>query len=175
MSREIDDERFLNVFRELDDPSTQTLTTDDLAEEFDIHQRTVQNYMNRLEDEGRLVLARDGKPKHWRLDEDEPQEPLLDERIIAARRRGKKLNRLSTSGFMVSVGLLAASAIVMSNQAYAQFLGIDIPLVTSEASGLAALTGVAATGVFLLTFVGFIAGYALPRYVEWKIDTKKDQ
>ena len=75
---------------------------------------------------------------------------------------------------MVSVGLLAASAIVMSNQAYAQHLGINVPSITTEASGIAALTGVVATGFFLLTFLGYTAEYALPRIVEWWIESRDE-
>ena len=106
------DEDVLNVFRELDEPYEDTLTTDELTEELPVEKRAVQDYVKDLESKNRLVLEYEGKPDHWRLSRTEPSDPAYDKRLGKAKRWGNKAKFIFNWTTLFGIGILAAVGII---------------------------------------------------------------
>lgn len=164
-----DDERVLNVFRERF-PYDQTLTTEEVAEELSVHQRTAQNYVNDLHEKNRLVLDSEGKPNHWRLAETEPVEPVYSAPLANAKRRGKQAAKVGRLLFLVAVSTLAAAGLVTSNHIYANAVGVYLPLFDTGAASTAVITGVLGSVLFGVAAVALLVSVTLPRVAEWYLD-----
>jgi hypothetical protein len=170
MPGEIDAERILNVFRQLQNPHNDTLTTQDLEKELPVEKRTVQKYVKELEQEDRLVLAKEGKPNQWQLADIEPSNPVYDPRLGKAKRLGNLAHKLGLELFFVGVGVMAGVGVVMSNQQIASVFGIGLPLGGTTDPLAGAIMGFLASLAFLLSFLSYVTALTLPRIVEWWLD-----
>lgn len=171
MSKQVDPESLLNTFRkQLDDPRNETLTTDDLTNEFDVGKRTMQGYVQELESEGRLVIEAEGKPNHWRLAKSEPTEPVYDLRVGKAKRWANKSRMAGTWAFMCGVSLLAGAGLITSNFTLGVATGVTIPFVDGQDVLIGGLFGILGTVLFLFSFIFFIAAICIPRYVKWEVN-----
>jgi hypothetical protein len=170
MPRDVDADRVLNVFRELESPHDETLTTDDLVEERPVKKRAVQKYVRELEQDDRLVVAVEGKPNHWRLPEIEPTDPVYDRRLGKAKRLGNQARKVGDWLFLGGVAVLASVGLVMSNQRMADLFGVQFPLVGSTDPLAAAIIGFFGSFAFLTSFLAYVTAIALPRIVKWWIE-----
>lgn len=159
----------LNVFRKRH-PEKETLTTDDLAEALSVENRTAQNYVRRLEDEGHLVLQAEGKPNHWRLADNEPKEPVYVEELAIAKRRGNQALELGKNLFIVGIGVLAAAGLITSNHLFAEAFNIYLPVIDADAASTAVVVGVFGSLLFGGAFIARGVGFLLPKVVRWKIE-----
>lgn len=171
MSKGADDEEILNVFREkLEDPHSDTLTTDDLAEELDVVSRTAQDYVRTLEQDNHLVLESEGKPNHWQLADTEPSEPVYDPRLAKAKRRANMAHIVGNWSVLIGIAVYASVGFITSNHVFTDVVGMSLPLIDGQDAVIAALTGFSGSFLFLVAFVAYTAAAAIPRLVEWWID-----
>lgn len=158
----------LNYFRK---QHPETVTTDDIAEEFDRTPRAAQNYVNHLQERGRIVVKKDGKPKHWALSEFEPTEPEYDPRLVRAKRWGNIARRLANLMLVPGIGFAGAAGVVQSNYFFAYMAGVTIPFLrVDSAIFLATLFGVVGTGLVIFAGFAYLVAAAGPRYVAWRLD-----
>ena len=169
MSTQLHDERVLNVFRERY-PEEETLTTEDLAEELSVHQRTAQNYVNDLANKGCLVLVSEGKPNHWSLSDTEPVDPVYNTQLAKAKRWGNQAAEFGELTFVLGVGALAAAGLVTSNHIFAEVADLYIPLLDTSAASTAVITGMIGSLLFAAASIALLFSVAVPRIVEWHID-----
>ena len=151
-------------------PQTETLTTDDIADEFSVTQRTAQNYVKALAEKDRVILESGGKPNHWKLAETEPSEPVYDVRLAKAKRWANRAAKVGRLAMLLGLSILASAGLITSNHIYAESIGVYIPFVTTDTASTAVLTGVAGSAIFAIAFVTLLFSVALPRVVEWYID-----
>lgn len=166
------DEEVLNVFRELDEPYEDTLTTDELTEELPVQRRTVQSYVKDLEGKNRLVLEHEGKPNHWRLARTEPSEPMYDPRLGKAKRWGNKAKYVGNWTTLFGVAILAAVGIITSNHVFSAVADIGLPMSSAQTAITAGLTGILGSGLFLIGFAAYAFSFSVPLLAEWWINGK---
>ena len=164
------DRDVLNVFRELEDPHEDTLTTDDLVEQLPVKRRAVQNYVRDLEKENRLVLEQEGKPNHWRLAKTEPSEPVYDAQIGKAKRWGNKAKFVGNWSTMFGIAILAAAGIITSNRIFSIVTDVGVLIPDAQTTVTAGLVGVGGSLLFLIGFIAYVVSFSLPRVVEWWIN-----
>lgn len=170
MSGGVDPNEILNVFRELEDPYEQTLTTDDLVDELPVEKRTIQKHFRQLESDNKLVLASEGKPNHWRLSDTEAPDPVYDPRLAKAKRWGLKARKIGNWSFLVSISILAAVGLITSNHVFANVVGMTLPLINAKDVVEAALLGSFGSFLFLVAAVAYIAAFLIPSVVDWWIE-----
>ena len=164
------EEKVLNVFRELDKPYEDTLTTDEVTEKLPVQRRTVQGYVKDLEGENRLVLEHEGKPNHWRLARTEPSEPVYDPRLGKAKRWGNKAKFVGNWTTLFGIAILAAVGIITSNHVFSAVVDVGLPMSSAQSAITAGLTGVIGSGLFLIGFAAYAFSFSVPRLTEWWIN-----
>lgn len=164
----------LNVFREkYQESGVETLTTRELADELDLHIRTMQKHVKELDDAGRLVLDTEGKPNHWRLDPFEPREPVYHPKIAEARRTSNQASDIGGSALLLAFGVLAAAGFVISYHLFARTIGVQIPVLTDVGvARYAVLMGVIGSAVF---FLGAFIAYAVAVVTPWVVERRVNQ
>lgn len=159
--------RVLNYFRE---QHPETVTTDDLADEFDCTPRSAQNYVNQLQEQGRIIVEKDGKPKHWALSEFEPTEPEYDPQLMVAKRWGNIVRRLANYMVVPGIGFVGAAGVVQSNYFFAAMAGVSVPFLhVDSALFMATVFGVVGTVLVFFAGLAFLVSAAGPQYVAWKL------
>lgn len=163
----------LNVFREkYQESGVETLTTRELADELNLHIRTMQIHVRDLENSGRLVLDTEGKPNHWRLDPNEPREPVYQPEIADARRISNQASNFGSTALLLAFGVLAAAGFVISYHLFARTVGLHIPLLTeigvAQAAVLAGVVG--SSFLILIAFAAYAVAVILPRLIEHRVN-----
>jgi len=166
-SSSADDEEVLNIFRELDEPYEDTLTTDELADELPVGKRAVQGYVKELEKENKLVLEHEGKPNHWRLANTEPEEPVYDPQVGQAKRWGNKARFIGNWVTLFGIAILAATGILTSNHILSLAVDFGLPMADAETAVTAGLVGVVGGILFLIGFAAYAVSLTLPRLAGW--------
>lgn len=162
-----DDDRLLNVLRESE---KDTLTTQEITEQLPVGERAVQKRLKRLEDENRVEIETDGRPIHWRLGEDEPEEPIYHPRISKAKRRANIVSGVGQAVLVFAIAMLGAAGFVISLNIFSR--GNDIPLPLLQDVGIAVLgtyVGVGGAVFFGLAGIAITFGLVYPRVIAWKV------
>jgi len=163
----VSEERVLNVFREAE---TETLTTDDLVDALPVGRRAVQGYVRDLEEDGRLVLAEEGKPNHWRLANTEPKTPVYKPELARAKRVANWSSKYGRLLFESGVAILATAGLVTSNHIFTRAFGVYLPFLDAHTVAVATIVGVVGSILFVASFVAFALATFLPRIVERRLD-----
>lgn len=162
-----DDERTLNVLRVSDE---ETLTTQEIAEKLPVGERAVQKRLKRLKNENRVEVATDGKPIHWRLDEDEPGKPVYHPRISKAKRRANIVSSIGQAVLVLAMAMLGAAGFVISLNIFSR--GNDIALPLFQDVGIAVIgtyVGVGGAVFFGLAALAITFGVIYPRVIAWNV------
>lgn len=160
--------RVLNYFRE---EHPEMVTTDEIADEFGCTPRAAQNYVNHLREKGRIVVEKDGKPKHWGMADLEPKEPEYDPQLLRAKRWGNIARHLANRMVLPGVAFAGAAGVVQSNYFFADMAGFSIPFL--DVIGTVVVTtffGVVGTLLVILAGFAYLVAAAGPRYVAWRLD-----
>jgi len=169
-SSSADDKQVLNIFRELDEPYEDTLTTDELVDELPVGKRAVQGYVKELEKDNKLVLEHEGKPNHWKLADTEPAEPVYDPRVGKAKRWANKARFIGNWVTLFGIAILAATGILTSNHILSLAVDFGLPMADAETAVTAGFVGVAGGILFLIGFAAYAFSLTLPRLAEWWLD-----
>jgi len=164
------DEEILNVFRER---AAETLTTGEVAGELPIGQRATQNRLGALAEETRLVVEVDGKPKVWRLSDEEPAEPVRHPKIAEAERYASRASDAGRAFTLYGTASLAAAGFVMSYHVLAQTPTVSLPLFPNAGTvAVAAVVGVGGSILFALSFAAQLVAVVLPRIVDRRVEDR---
>jgi len=139
------DEAVLNEFRRR---HPKRLTAEDIADAFDVEPRTALNYLNPLEEQGKLTLHRDAKPKVWERAEDEPTEPIYNDTVARAERQANATERYGMALVTAATTVAAAIGFILSYYVLTNAIGLTVPALSNE------------NAVRVATWIGFASSIA---------------